>query len=313
MSSYLKMNTNDKIDLFVDNLLETNRGFNFYVNWNNAEKYKEFNIELNAMNVLIRCSNMKDEFFKLIDKLPSIVTTFPLLFALSKNEREMIYKGQKNMVIADISEFNDENLKFDFSKDRSFKPFSQKEKENYYKFFKNIGLEHLFQNLLEQNVIDYVIGVLVGLDTNGRKNRGGKAFEDLCEPLIKKICEKNDIEVISQCSFKDLKNKNLISPVDLKNRRADFMLIKNNKAMNIEVNFYNAGGSKPEEIIDSYINRQNELKMENYAFALITDGMCWNNSSKNQLRKGFEYIPYFLNFHLAKNGALEEIILDYFN
>ncbi len=51
---YLEMNYDKLSEIFVNNLLETNRGFDFYVNWENAKAYKEFEIELNAMNVLIK-------------------------------------------------------------------------------------------------------------------------------------------------------------------------------------------------------------------------------------------------------------------
>ena len=77
--------------------------------------------------------------------------------------------------------------------------------------------------------------------------------------------------------------------------------------MNIEVNFFNGGGSKPEEIIDSYINRQLDLKKNGIDFALITDGNCWKGTT-NQLLKGFRHLSYLMNFKLAKVGMLEEIV-----
>ena len=51
---YLEMNYDELSEIFVNNLLETNRGFDFYVNWENARAFKQFEIELNAMNVLIK-------------------------------------------------------------------------------------------------------------------------------------------------------------------------------------------------------------------------------------------------------------------
>ena len=64
---YLEMDYNKLSEIFVNNLLETNRGFDFYVNWENAKAYKEFEIELNAMNVLIRADNIKEKFYKLVE------------------------------------------------------------------------------------------------------------------------------------------------------------------------------------------------------------------------------------------------------
>ena len=98
---------------------------------------------------------------------------------------------------------------------------------------------------------------------------------------------------------------------DVANRKADFILVKSQKVLNIEVDYFFRGGSKPEEIIDSYINRQNDLKKLNIGFALLTDGYCWDNKDKNQLQKGFRNLDYLLNYHLAKYGMLEEIIKEY--
>lgn len=47
-------------------------------------------------------------------------------------------------------------------------------------------------------------------------------------------------------------------------------------------------------------------------FVLLTDGLCWDNKSKNQLQKGFRNMNYLMNFYLAKNGMLEEVIKEYF-
>ncbi|HCW03642.1 MAG TPA: hypothetical protein DGK91_03320 [Clostridium sp.] len=71
-------------------MLVTNRGFNFYVNWDNMDVYKDFDIELHAMNSLVRCEDFDSTFKKLLKKLPTAAATFPYLFALSKSEREVI-------------------------------------------------------------------------------------------------------------------------------------------------------------------------------------------------------------------------------
>ena len=182
----------------------------------------------------------------------------------------------------------------------------------YYNFFVQMGLENLFVNMLNKSTIDYVIGVLVGLDSNGRKNRGGEAFELACEPLIKKITQKYNLELICQKKFSILSEHINISE-DIANRKADFIIHNKDfsKVLNIEVNFFNGTGSKPEEIIDSYINRQNDLKANNIRFALITDGSCWKQA-KNQLSKGFRHLDCLSNYKTLKNGTIEKFIKDIF-
>lgn len=310
---YLEMNYDELSEIFVNNLLETNRGFDFYVNWNNAKAFEDFEIELNAMDVLIKAENIKEKFFNLAKKLPTFIATFPLLFALSKNERTEVWNGKNLLAVVGDEIGNDENLRFSFEMEKLKQGLSEKEIENYYYFFERIGLKNLCENFVEKSFVDYVIGVLVGLDSNGRKNRGGTAFEDACEPVIKKICDKYDVMLISQKQFKKLEDYNFTISEDIANRKADFILVKGNKALNIEVDYFFRGGSKPEEIIDSYINRQHDLDKLNMGFALLTDGLCWDNKSKNQLQKGFRNMNYLMNFYLAKNGMLEEVIKSYFN
>ncbi len=297
-------------EIFENNLLSTNRGYNYYINWKNVNDYQPFLVELNAMNVLIRCQNFYDTFCELLEKLPSVVLVFPYLFSLAKVDRKKLWKGKSNLKVIGAELDSDDYQNYSFSKDTIKFGLSKAQINNYYEFFIQMGLKSLFENLIEKSVIDYVIGVLVGMDSNGRKNRGGKAFELACEPLITMACNKYNISLIAQKSFKELTEKGFenISD-DIANRKADFILYdaKNKVCMNIEVNFYNGGGSKPEEIIDSYINRQHDLAKSNIKFALITDGNCWAGTT-NQLKKRFKYLDFLMNFKIAKQGMLNEVI-----
>ena len=306
------MNIDKLSEEFVNNLVETNRGFNFYVDWNNTLDYKRFEIELNAMNVLIRCDDMHSKFVELVKKVPTVIATFPLLFALSKDERKNVWRGKNELKVVNEDLDEEDFYSYNFDINLLKNGISDDSIEIYYVFFEKMGLKALFENLLEKSVIDYVIGVLVGLDSNGRKNRGGKAFEFACEPIISEICSHYGIQMISQKQFKILKKMGFFISEDVANRKADFILVKSQKVLNIEVDYFFRGGSKPEEIIDSYINRQNDLKKLNIGFALLTDGYCWDNKDKNQLQKGFRNLDYLLNYHLAKYGMLEEIIKEYF-
>lgn len=307
--NFYQLTVEEKKEIFTANLVPTNRGFNFYVDWRNAQVYKDFEIELNSLNVLIKVdeNEFKNKFINLINKVPSVIKTFPLLFALSKKEREEILKRKDTLKILENEDLNQDALEFDFVEKQKY---SDNEIEKYYNLFVKIGLKFLFQNLLEKNVLDYVIGVLIGLDSNGRKNRGGQAFELACEPIIKNICKKYNITLLLQKQFKYLaENYNFEVNEDLANRKADFILIKENIVMNIEANFYFDSGSKPEEIIDSYSNRNVELKNNNMKFIYLTDGIkCWGNTDKNQLIKGFKSIDYIINYHMLKESYFEEII-----
>lgn len=307
---YLAIKPQERVKIFTDNVLYTNRGFNYYVDWTNIDGYQEFQIEIHALDILIRCSDelFYEHFSELLTKLPSVILLFPYLFGLAKNEREKLHKNKESLIL--IQEELDKNdfLEFNFSRS-AIRNFKRDEISKYYDFFVQMGLKHLYQNIIEKSTLDYIAGVLVGMDSNGRKNRGGKVFELACLPLFEKICKEHNLQLLTQKQFKVLVELGFQISQDIADRKADFIIYDatQKKAINFEVNFYNGTGSKPEEIIDSYINRQNDLLSNGISFALVTDGRCWE-SATNQLEKGFRHLEYLLNFYMLKHGMLEEIV-----
>ena len=308
---FLEMSKKEFTTRFEEGLLNTNRGYNYYVDWTNILGLKTYQIEIHALDILIRCeeSDFKNRFTELIQKLPNVIEVFPYLFALSKAERDSVVRNGTLKILGSEIDSDDYGI-FNFNGENLAKNCSQEKIDEYYHFFVEMGLKSLFQNLLEKSVMDYIIGVLVGLDSNGRKNRGGAAFELACEPIIRHVCEPYGLKVLTQKKFKFLhETYGMHISNDEANRKADFIILNSThtKCMNIEVNFYNGGGSKPEEIIDAYISRQNDLAKLNIGFALITDGNCWKGTT-NQLSKGLNHLNYLMNYNLAKSGMLDEII-----
>lgn len=138
--------------------------YKYYVDfekiYKSAEKYK---IELNILNSLVGSKNIEKEFESIIIKYPETLEVIPLLLAVRANE---IYV--KDVTNEYLFKFN----KLVYSID------------DYIKFMKETGLFELLQNHIINNLYDYVLGVEVGLDSNGRKNRGGHLMEDLVEEYI---------------------------------------------------------------------------------------------------------------------------------
>lgn len=73
------------------------------------------------MNVLVRTENIKDKFYDLAKKLPTFIATFPLLFALSKNERNEVWTGKNLLSIVGDEIGNEENLKYEFEVEKTKK------------------------------------------------------------------------------------------------------------------------------------------------------------------------------------------------
>lgn len=274
------------------------------------KKRYENSIELNALNSLIKCGDFKLKFMELLDKVPTVITVFPLLIATSKDTREKLFEQKEKLEILDEEEHIE---KFDFSEKIAKRGFNLQQKEKYYIFFEKIGLKRLFEEIIEKSVYDYIVGVLVGLDSNARKNRSGSFFEKMCLEIIEPICKDYGIELITQNGFKNLEEKfNIKINKELYHKKPDFTLVKDNKFLNIEVNFYNSSGSKPLEIVESYINRKNDLRNINVDFILISDGPFWQKTHEENVEKAFDNIS-IMNYKTAKSGELRKKIKEIFN
>ena len=169
------------------------------------------------------------------------------------------------------------------------------------------GLFDLITNHLINNLVDYVTGVEVGMDTNARKNRTGDVMEDLIESylvksgLIKgktyfKEMYKRDIEKMFNIDL------SLISNNGKTEKRFDFVFIKNNIIYGCECNFYSGGGSKLNETARSYKTLTLEAKeIPNFKFVWFTDGTGWN-SAKHNLEETFDVLDNIYNLADLEQG-----------
>ena len=77
---FLEQNTETLVRVFTGNMLSTNRGFNYYVDWANVDGYREFMVEIHAMDVLIGCKDdaaFEARFMDLVSKLPGVTFNSP--------------------------------------------------------------------------------------------------------------------------------------------------------------------------------------------------------------------------------------------
>jgi len=286
------------LDLFYNNLVDTNRSFDFFVNWEKIYlNFERFRIELNILNSLIGNIKFDETLKKILSNYPNILPVIPLLLAI---------RDSSFYVINDMNSLEFMNYNF------SIRNLSSLEIEDFIDFFKKTGLKNFFLNISQKSIPDYYIGIEVGLDTHARKNRSGTIMENF---ILNKLMElkqktKDSFEIITQKKYNYLKSNygyNITSA--LSNRKADFLLVKDyKKIIAIETNFYSETGSKPQEIVNSYIQRQNELKKLGIEFIWVTDGHGWKKQ-QNQMNFAFERLDYILNIDFIKKGLLEEIIM----
>lgn len=282
----------------INNLRHSNRTFDYFIDWSKVfQKVENIEIELNLLNYLVGKDDIKIKFKELIKRSPEIVNVIPILVAIRKKSVEVLVDYKNDW----------EYQKFSF---RKKKDYSEQEIDKIIEFCDGIGLLELFKKKKIKNIVDYMIGLEVGIGTNGRKNRSGFLMEKITGWYIEKECKKLGLQFIEQASQKNIQKKwGIKIPVDKSSRRYDFAIKKENKVVLVETNFYTTGGSKLKSVAGEYISLNNFLKNKDSveAFIWITDGKGWK-TSKRPLRETFDKIDYLFTTKLIEEGALEEVL-----
>lgn len=284
----MNRNFNDWISKFKTSISDYTYYVDFEKIYKNVDKVK---VELNILNSLIGSKNIEEEFQNILIKYPETLECIPLLLAV--RSREIFVKD----------EINEYLFKFDKM------VYSIKD---YIKFMRESGLFDLLQNHIINNLYDYVLGIEVGLDSNGRKNRGGHLMENLVESYIIKAGYEKDVNYFKEMYLKDIEKKwNLdlseMSGHNTSTKRFDFVIKTDKQVYVIETNFYSSGGSKLNETARSYkMLAQESKKVDGVTFIWFTDGTGWISARKN-LEETFNTMETIYNINDLENGILDNI------
>ena len=177
-------------------------------------------------------------------------------------------------------------------------------------FLKETGFLNQIESQTIKSILDYFLGVEVGLDTNARKNRSGKAIEEIIEYFIKTICNTHNFEYISQATASTIKKQfHKLITVNKSSKKIDFAINTPPKLFLIETNFYGVRGSKFKSKAGEYSNIFLQWKNDDHQFIWITDGIgCL--TAQQPWRDAFNNIDYILNLNMVQLGILEALILD---
>lgn len=294
ISQILKMDEDETFRYFSSTLKDKITKWEYFVNWQKVlSNVDAIEHELNLMNSLIGKTDIYTEAKKLFQKYPSVIKAIPALVAVRDNSVK---------VLIDVNYFLYKN--FDFS---IVKP-DDSEIEGFVDFIRSSGLGELITSKRIKNLVDYVIGVEVGLDTNGRKNRGGSLMESIVETFVASNCLQNNAIYMSQATAKKIFSEwNIKIDVDKSSRIIDFAINKNGKLYFIETNFYGGGGSKLKATATEYIRMNEYWNKQGIEFIWVTDGAGWNSTSR-PLREYFDKADFLVNLEMLKNGCLDKII-----
>jgi type II restriction enzyme len=291
----LNLKSEDELfDKITKSFKEKITQWDYFVNWKKVfQNISPIEKELNLLNFLIGKDDIEKEAFNLIKQYPHIIKAFPALLAVRAKSIEVLIDTE-NFI------YN----KYSFNK----KDLSDDDCRNLAKYLMYSGLGQLIKEEKIKNLVDYVTGVEVGLDSNGRKNRGGKLMETLTENFIAKACNSLDLKYMSQATAKRMKLEwNIDIKVNKSSRIIDFAINKNGKLFFIECNFYSGGGSKLKSTATEYIEMNNYWNKQGIEFIWITDGAGWRSTLK-PLREYFDKADYLLNLEMLKEGILINII-----
>lgn len=274
---------------FRDSIADYSYYIDFEKIYRNVDTIK---VELNILNSLIGSINIERDFEILLSKYPQILKCIPILLAVRANE---IYAMDGDGAFT--YDFNNQTLSV----------------AQYKLFMRKTGLFDLIGKHIINNLVDYATGVETGLDSNGRKNRGGHLMENLVESFIQKAGFVKDENYFKEMCIHQIIGRwsidlSAISNQGQMEKRFDFVVKTNDMIYGIETNFYSSGGSKLNETARSYKTLAQESDtIDGFTFVWFTDGKGWT-SAQNNLKETFDVMEHIYNIKDLENDIVVDVM-----
>ena len=283
---------NRDFNVWLSGFRDSIADYGYYVDFEKVNRNVDaVKVELNILNSLIGSKNIETDFENLIKKYPEVLKCIPLLLAVRANEIYAI-DGDGEFTY----KFKNPNLSV----------------EQYKIFMRKTGLFDLISNHIVNNLVDYATGVETGLDSNGRKNRGGHLMENLVESFIQKAGFVRDDTYFKEMYIHQIVEKWYIDLSAISNqgkmeKRFDYVIKTDNMIYGIETNFYGSGGSKLNETARSYKTLALEADtIDGFTFVWFTDGKGWT-SARHNLEETFDVMEHIYNINDLENGIMSGV------
>jgi type II restriction enzyme len=290
--------TDSAFEAFVQSLRPSLKLWNYFVNWDKVFKNtNELEMQLNLWNFLLGKDDFESHFEDLLTKHPEIVQALPALIVRDGASSKTF------SIIQDLADLRAPEKMYDFSKPANTPALRAAALE----FINESGLRRIFAKDRVKNLVDYVLGVEAGLDSNGRKNRSGTSMEAVVGKYLDIFCQQHRLEVLPQATPAAIKAKfGFTVPVDKSSRIFDFAVTDKKKLVLIEVNFYGGGGSKLKATAGEYIGLHELIKAPNRDFVWVTDGQGWMTTLK-PLRAAYDKVDYVWNLTQLSENYLADL------
>ena len=142
----------EQFKTFLSQLSETNATLDYFVDFEKViGNVRKIALKLNQLNYLIGKNNLEEAINDLYEENPKVFEVLDILIAVrNKNTKTLDNRGK----IVSLENY--------FTSPKSI-----------LEYICETRLAEVFKNKEITNLVDYVFGIEVGLDTNARKNRGG--------------------------------------------------------------------------------------------------------------------------------------------
>lgn len=260
--------TEKAFDQFMGQLQLTNIPLSAYTDFHKAKENTDtIAIRLNQLNYLLGCDDIASSVHHLWAENPKVFSVLGILIAVRDTKVHHAINGAKQTQA--LSDYLDSPT-------------------GVIVFLEDSGLADLFRSKRITNLVDYVFGIEVGLDSNARKNRFGR----IMERQVAQLFDTHDINYREQVPSGELAGlENLGTDI----KRFDFVITTSRKTYLVEVNFYNSSGSKLNEVARAYTDLSQKVNAcAGYEFVWITDGQNWQ-AARNKIEAAYHSIPAVYN------------------
>ena len=260
---------NKDFDKFMSQLQETNQTLDFFCDFDKiAANVENIKLSLCMLNSLIGTTDLRRSVETIWNRDRSAFSVMDIFIAVRSEGKKAVLNSAGECIILD----------------RLFTSV-----DGVVEYLEGTGLADIFRERRINDLVDYVFGIETGLDSNARKNRSGHVMEGMVADILKKHGVKFRQEVYST------EWTNLQRVLGDDEKEFDFVITTDAKTYVVEVNFYNSGGSKLNEIARSYSDIGPKINsVPGFEFVWITDGVGWK-SARNKLQEAYNIIPSIYN------------------
>ena len=155
---------NKNFDKFMSQLQETNQTLDFFCDFDKiADNINNIKLSLCMLNSLIGTTDLRKSVEMIWNRDSSAFRIMDILIAV-RGKKVILNSAGKCVIL-----------------DRLFTSV-----DGIMEYLEGTGLANIFREKRINNLVDYVSGIEVGLDSNARKNRSGNVMEEMIADILKK-------------------------------------------------------------------------------------------------------------------------------